>query len=371
MKPRFIPGLKLSRILFEEQVRPILSSQYPGLAYATGRLDGGSDVLGFDDVMSRDHDWGARLQLFVPEQTPQALRDEIWQTLSVRLPYEIAGWPTHFGDPDPDDNGTRVAEARQEGPINHRVSIETARDFFQQYLGWNGGDPLKAADWLSFSEQKLLTLSRGPIFMDSIGLAEQRRQLEYYPDPIWHYLLACGWTRIGQEEHLMGRAGYRGDELGSRLIASRLIRDIMRLTFLMERRYAPYPKWFGRAFKQLDLAASLEPHLEQAVSAPNWRHRDSALAAAYGVLAAAHNALGITPPQATEAADFFSRPFQVIWGGRIAEAILADIDDPEIQDIAAQGLIGGLDQWSDSTDLIAKAALRPRIRALIAGEQSE
>jgi hypothetical protein len=35
----------------------------------------------------------------------------------------------------------------------------------------------------------------------------------------------------------MGRAGYVGDELGAALIGSRLVRDMMRLCFLMERQY--------------------------------------------------------------------------------------------------------------------------------------
>jgi hypothetical protein len=34
------------------------------------------------------------------------------------------------------------------------------------------------------------------------------------------------WNRIGQEEHLMGRAD-RGDEIGSAIIAARLVRDLM------------------------------------------------------------------------------------------------------------------------------------------------
>jgi hypothetical protein len=47
----------------------------------------------------------------------------------------------------------------------------------------------------------------------------------------------------------MPRAGFVGDELGSALIGSRLVRDIMNLCFLLEKQYAPYPKWFGTAFQ--------------------------------------------------------------------------------------------------------------------------
>ena len=53
---------------------------------------------------------------------------------------------------------------------------------------------------------------------------------------------------------MMGWAGFVGDEIGSALMGSRLVRDIMRLAFLMEREYIPYAKWFGTAFTQLNSA---------------------------------------------------------------------------------------------------------------------
>lgn len=37
----------------------------------------------------------------------------------------------------------------------------------------------------------------------------------------------------------------------------------MRLCFLMEKQYAPYPKWFGTAFAQLDCAERLLPVFEE------------------------------------------------------------------------------------------------------------
>ena len=77
--------------------------------------------------------------------------------------------------------------------------------------------------------------------------------------------------------------------------------------------------------------------------------------AAYERLAAMHNALGITPPLPERAMPFFTRPFCVIGGERFARALVAEIRDPAVRAIAARGLIGGVDQWSDSTDLKAPA----------------
>ena len=62
-----------------------------------------------------------------------------------------------------------------------------------------------------------------------------------------------------------------GDEVGSALIGGRLVRDIMRLCFLMERTYAPYQKWFGTAFKRLSCGPDLWPMLQNALQAETWR----------------------------------------------------------------------------------------------------
>ncbi len=189
------------------------------------------------------------------------------------------------------------------------------------------------------------------MFHDDLGLDALRSRFTYYPRDVWLYMLASGWQRIGQEEHLMWRAGHAGDEIGSTIIAGRLVRDVMRLCFLMERQYAPYPKWFGTAFLRLDAGPDLAPILQQALRAETYQERGEALAAAYEYLAAKHNALGITEPLPTERSLFWDRPFQVIWGDRFADAIIAQITDPAVQRLTRGGPIGGIDQFSDSTDL--------------------
>jgi hypothetical protein len=185
---------------------------------------------------------------------------------------------------------------------------------------------------------------------------------------VWLYLLAAGWQRIGQEEHLMPRAGFAGDELGSAIIGARLVRDSMSLCFLMERQYAPYPKWFGSAFRQLSCAADLYPTLWRALQATTWQAREGALGEVYETLARWHNRLGITEPLPETVSPFYSRPFQVIHADRFAGAIRERITDPDVQQIAERGLLGSIDQFSDSTDLRSNSGWRPRLNKLYAGE---
>ena len=53
-----LPGRELARQFHADVVGPLLAESMPRLRYAAGRLGSGSDVLGLDDAMSRDHDWG-------------------------------------------------------------------------------------------------------------------------------------------------------------------------------------------------------------------------------------------------------------------------------------------------------------------------
>ena len=161
----------------------------------------------------------------------------------------------------------------------------------------------------------------------------------------------------------MSRAGHAGDELGSALIGARLGHDAMALCFLMERRYAPYAKWFGTAFNQLSSAAQLTPHLQVLLSAAHWPGREAALCEIGIQLAQFHNQLGLTPPQAAEVQPFFSRPFKVIGAGRFVSALLETITDPLVQNLVQRPLIGSIDQWSDNTDLRSNPEWRVAVRS--------
>ncbi|MCA9972450.1 MAG: DUF4037 domain-containing protein, partial [Anaerolineales bacterium] len=283
-----------------------------------------------------------------------------------RLPATFLGYSVHFAPPN--EEGTRLMALPAGARVAHRVRVTTVGEFFQDTVGYTSGDapapiPPQPAEWLTFSQQHLLSVTAGRVFHDGLGtLAAVRQTLAFYPHDVWLYLLAAQWARIAQEEHLMGRCGYRGDELGSHLIGARLVNDLMRLCFLMARRYAPYPKWFGTAFAALPCAPRMAPLLRQALAAADWRAREAALCQAYTLAAVLHNALGVTPPQETAVSYFHERPFRVSNAGPIIAALRAAIQDPAVRAIPT--LIGGIDQFSHSTDLLEDPRLHPPLQAL-------
>ncbi|ONI74285.1 hypothetical protein BWI15_13215 [Kribbella sp. ALI-6-A] len=330
----FVSGVELSARFYRDAVRPVLESAFPGLPHAAALMGRGSEVLGFDDAMSTDHDWKPRVLLFLREEDEYG--DAVRDVLRQQVPSTFADRPTDF-------------------------TVHTVQSYFQQHLGIDPAGEIHARDWLTFSEQSLRMVTAGAVHHDEVGLRAARERFAYYPYDVWLYLQFAGWWRIHPELNLAGRAGHVGDELGSALIGARLVQDLMRLCFLLERQYAPYAKWFGTAFNRLPCAPDLGPVLSRVLRAESWQEREQALLTAYELVGERHNALGITSPVTTEVIQMWDRPFKVRWGP-FPEALTAKITDPAVLEIARQWPVGGVDQVRE---ILWSPAQRSQLLALV------
>ncbi len=327
----FVSGIDLARMFYIEVVRPLME----GRAHSAARLGSGSDVLGFDTPRSTDHGWGPQLHLFVAASEVETIRTII----DSNLPEEFHGWPVRFG--------------WDEVTVQHHVNVAPLGEWLESHLGFNPQVDITVQNWLTTPQQLLLEATAGAVFHDPDGnLKRVRSRLEWYPDDIWLWLLACQWRRIAQEEAFVGRTTEVGDELGSRILTARIVRDLMRLCFLIEQRYAPYSKWLGSAFRNLYMASRLVPHLDAALKAMDYPAREKALCSAYEYVAHCYNQLNLTPPVDPEVHLFYKRPFRVIGGDRFAETCLAAVQDEWLK---GQPLVGSVDQFVDSTDVLSNA----------------
>ena len=327
----FVSGVALAQMFYVEVVRPLLERQ----THSAARLGSGSDVLGFDTPRSTDHGWGPQLHLFVAASEVDTVRTII----DSGLPEEFHGWSVRFG--------------WDEVAVQHHVHVGTLGQWLKSHLGFDPQVDITIQNWLTTPQQLLLEATAGAVFHDPDGeLKRVRSKLEWYPNDVWLWLLACQWRRIAQEEAFVGRTAEVGDELGSRIVAARIVRDLMRLCLLIERRYTPYSKWLGSAFRDLRIASDLTPHLDAALKATDYPAREAALCSAYEYVAHCHNQLNLAPPVNLKTRLFYTRPFRVLGGDRFAEACLAAIQDKWLR---KQPLVGSIDQFVDSTDVLSSA----------------
>lgn len=358
-------GIELSRGFYADVVRPWLAKVAPGLRHSAALIGYGSELLGFDDETSRDHNWGPRVLIIMSrdqfEQHARRLVDGFCEVAPDTYRGEPIGWRSR---PHAPANGVEAA-----GSIRHGLEFHTLEALLDGHFAVQSVDHLTAAQWLGFAEQKLLAFTAGAVFHDDDGgLSRARQRLNYLPDDLWFYKIACQWRRIAEEQAFVGRAGQVGDDLGSRVIAARLVRDVMRLGFLLERRYAPYSKWFGSSFAKLPISAVLSPQLDRALQSNEWHERQDALAQAYLELAKRQNALRIAPFEPI-IGPYHERPFTTINADAAVAAAQSAISDATIKLLP---VMGALDQVTDLTPLLEDPRLSQRMmRQLGAAGEAE
>lgn len=319
--PPFVPGLELSRRFYTEAVRSLLEEAAPGIPHSAARMGSGSEVLGFDTPRPAGHARGPRLQLFLHRRDVSRHAGRIRHILAEHLPKTFHGHP-----------------------VRHEVEVTHISAWFTAELGFTPSPDITPTDWLATPTQLLAEVTGGAVFHDGLGeLTPLRHALSRYPHDVWLHVLAGQWRRISQEEPFVARCGEVGDELGSAVAAARLVRDLMRLCILMDRRYPPYGKWLGSAFARTSAGHHLTPVLTATLAATDWCSREKHLAEAYETVAGLHNQLRLTDRVATTTRL-----------ERFAEVLVARISDPAIKELPTAGAV---DQFLDGAEVLTRPEL--------------
>ncbi len=225
-------GLGLSRRLFAREVAPRLG----GLGVAAGLVGEGSDCFGFDDEVSRDHDWGPAVCLWIqPGESPAPFR-----AILAELPAVFEGFPVRA--------------------TPGRTGVLGTTAFYRRFTGLER-PPESAAEWLAIPEHALAACTNGEVFTDGPGAftAHRRRLLEHYPEPVRRHKLAAALEAAAQAgQYNLPRALRRDDPVAAALAQAAFLRHAMGAAFLLARRYRPFSKWMFRALPDPALKDELE-----------------------------------------------------------------------------------------------------------------
>jgi len=341
-----LAGADVARLFHAGAVAPILAREFPRLRYAAGRLGSGSDVLGLDDAMSRDHDWGCRLTLLVDQADAAAVplaRDR----LAAELPPTWRDLPVRFA-------------TTWDSSESHQVEVATVRDFARSRLALDPLAELTAVDWLMLTGQSVLEVTAGPVFSDQTAeLTRVREMLRWYPAEVDRYLLAAGWLLVSHRLPMHGRAADRGDEAGSRVIAGAITGSLLRLALLVHRRWAPYEKWLGTAARGLPDGAMLADHLTAATSAPDRGGREKAMAAAAELILDVQRDRGVPVPRPAFN-QYWDRPYPHV-NPSIIRGLRAGIKDPDLTRLPDD--LGAIEQWCGDVEVLARPERRIALAA--------
>lgn len=344
-------GLQLARQFYFDCVKNIITERFPELnnRYAVGLVGYGSDVLANDDELSRDHEWGPRLHIFVDKDLHRKYAKKIDQTLTQFLPVYFEGFPTRFKL----TNIGAVMTTEQNG--FHHIVITTPERFLELTIGFDSV-PKIDFDWLLISEQRLLEFTRGEIFEDFTGeVSRLRKELNYFPDDVWKYRLAFLLESIAWEDDLISVCGYRGDRLSMHINFSKTIERIMKLCFLLNKKYCPLsPKWLHREFKKLpELSRDIEPLLHKAFEEVNYDSIIEQINKVYDTIVEfmrSKDLCNFYPAESYPFRNNMKYNFQIS-----AKEILGKIDG-DLKKITLDGIpIGAADQWINNEDFLISA----------------
>jgi hypothetical protein len=341
---KFVPGLKLNQLYYSEVVGPLLKKYDPELRYSAALIGYGSDVLGFDNATSMDHNWGPRMQLFLSGDDSGRV-GEIDQYLRHNLPGEFLGFSTNYTAKR--DDGTQTMCPKQNDEVNHLIEICELDGYFAGFLR---KDPtrLSSLDWLCIPEQRLVELTAGLVFYDGLArLNELRSLLRYYPQDVKLIKLAAYWQCIANEEAFIGRGVELGDLLHVKLVSARLVNSLLKICFVLKETYVPYSKWFSRAFERLDLPQVKTAALRVLHANDPKEIEDHWAELCTLVLDLQNHTPGI-PAVTNEIGDYYKRPYKVIMAGAIVDELRQAIGDEQLR--ALDLALVGLDNKNDAVD---------------------
>ena len=250
-------GLELSRAFYEEYGRPMLEADFPELLphLAAGLFGSGSECFGFDDEVSRDHDFEPGFCLFLPGEDIVDRRTAfLLERAYAKLPKEFRGVRRPLMQP--------VGGARR--------GVLRTEEFFLEKTGSSDG-LLSTAQWLQLPEQALAVATNGEVYFDNRGDVTRIRQaLACFPEDVRRKKLAGQLLLMAQA----GQYNYRrciahGEPAAAQLAVCEYVKSTMAAVFLLNRRYRPYYKWSFRAMRRLPKPPLLAELLEYLLTTGN------------------------------------------------------------------------------------------------------
>ncbi len=242
-------GLEISREYYLRYGVPMLMEQFSDVSdrIAAGLVGEGSECLGFDDEISRDHDFDAGFCLWITRADEELFGFRLERAYS-KLPGEFMGLKRSFLSP----------------VGGNRHGVITIEDFYTRFLGAPTA-PDSIYRWLYTPSSSLLAASCGEVFSDELGefSAVRRVLLSGYPEDIRRKKLAAHAVFMAQSGgYNFGRCIKRGERGAGQLAVFEFIRHTISAVYLLNNRYEPFYKWAYRGLRDLPVLGHIGDALE-------------------------------------------------------------------------------------------------------------
>ncbi|MDR1574093.1 MAG: DUF4037 domain-containing protein [Clostridiales Family XIII bacterium] len=231
-------GLELAERYYLDCGREMLSRCFPQHKdrVACGLAGEGSDCLGFDDAVSRDHDFGPGFCMWLTDEDEAEIGDALRAAYRA-LPQSFMGCAAR----DPVSYGEQ------------RLSAMRLTRFYMKFTGLPRA-PESLDEWRRIPEHFLAAAVSGAVFEDALGAfsAIRDRLSAFYPEDIRLKKLAAraaGMAQAGQYNY--ARCVRRNDAAAALRALSEFVGAACSMAHLLNKRYTPWYKWAHRSLRDL------------------------------------------------------------------------------------------------------------------------
>ncbi|CAM3087276.1 DUF4037 domain-containing protein [Streptobacillus felis] len=201
-----------------------------------GLIGEGSEVIGYDDEYSKDHDYTFMPLLLLNNEDYEKYSKEL-EDILLSLPQEFLGIK-HV-------NNDVIAERR---------GVKKIGDYLYKFIGKEEAN-LTIEDYRKIPEYALFALTSGEIFYaGNDEFTSIIQTLIYYPNIIRENKIATVCTRIAQSgQYNYLRLMKREDKIAANMAKSVFIENVIHLVYLLNSKYMPFYKWSSRGLKDLPI----------------------------------------------------------------------------------------------------------------------
>ena len=232
--------IEKNRRFYEEGVAELIHTRFGHYEnrIAVGIAGEGSDCFGYDDELSRDHDFGTGVCLWVTNEDMN------------RFGYQLSIAYNELVDSEERSYYT--------DRLRERRGVMTIHDFYSDILRIDCDTEhcrISEEDWYRLDHSCLKTAVNGEVFRDDLGeFTAFRRLLEnYYPEPVWRRRIAEQLHEYASSLQVnYARCMTRRDLVAAEICRANGLKAAMELFFLLKKEYPPYYKWTYRALSELD-----------------------------------------------------------------------------------------------------------------------
>ena len=229
-------GLDEARKLYEDFGRELLHRRFPTFEarIAVGLAGRGSECFGFDDALSRDHDFEPGFCLWLTDADDLRIGEALAEAYR-ELPIRRAGARSRLGEVN---RGVR------------RIGF-----FYRRAIGSERA-PKDWREWLNLPSWALAEATNGEVFRDDLGEFSAIREtlLHGMPEDVRRKKLAARLIAMAQSgQYNYGRCLRHGEEGAAMLALADFVRECCGAIYLLNRAHMPYYKWALRGMERLPL----------------------------------------------------------------------------------------------------------------------